>query len=388
MVIVGMLVLSAFAATPGVLTIWTSEAQAQILTQLGNQFQSIYGVPVKVVQMNFGDIRSKFVTAASAGEGPDIIVGANDWIGEFVADGLLTPVNFLSKEDENEFVPVALQGFSYGGKLYGLPYAVEALALIYNKDYVSEPPKTAAELFKMAQEMTSGGFYGFVYDAASDPYFSAPFIFGFGGYVFGMGKDGTLNPKDVGLDTPGAVKGAEYISSYFKAGLMPQGIDYNGAMNLFKEGKSAMMINGPWSIPDIQKAGIDFGVAQIPNGKPFVGVQGFMISSKSPNQIQAMEFLANYINTKNVMFKIWQKDPRVPARYDVQKEAANTGADWVSGFAESVKNGTPMPNIPQMASVWNAWGNALSLITSLKQSPADALKTAVTQIQQAIAQSK
>lgn len=388
MVIVGMLVLSAFAATPGVLTIWTSEAQAQILTQLGNQFQSIYGVPVKVVQMNFGDIRSKFVTAASAGEGPDIIVGANDWIGEFVADGLLAPVAFLSKEAENEFVPVALQGFSYGGKLYGLPYAVEALALIYNKDYVSEPPKTADDLFKMAQEMTSGGFYGFAYNAVSDPYFSAPFIFGFGGYVFGMGKDGTLNPKDVGLDTPGAIKGAEYIRSYFKAGLMPQGIDYNGAMNLFKEGKSAMMINGPWSVPDIQKAGIDFGVAQIPNGKPFVGVQGFMISSKSPNQIQAMEFLANYINTKDVMFKIWQKDPRVPARYDVQKEAANTGAKWVNGFSESVKNGTPMPNIPQMASVWNAWGNALNLITSLKQSPADALKTAVAQIEQAIGQSK
>ncbi len=387
MLIVGMLVLTAFAATPGVLTIWTSEAQAQILTQLGNQFQSIYGVPVKVVQMNFGNIRSKFVTAASASEGPDIIVGANDWIGEFVADGLLTPITFLTSQEKKEFVPVSLQAFSYGGNLYSIPYGIDVLALIYNKDYVTDPPKTADELFKMAQEMTSGGFYGFAYDAASDPYFSAPFVFGFGGYVFGMGKNGTLNPKDVGLDTPGAIKGAEYIQSYFKAGLMPQGIDYNGAMNLFEEGKSAMMINGEWAVPDIQKAGIDFGVAPIPNGKPFVGVQGFMISSKSPNQIQAMEFLSNYINTKNIMYKIWQADPRVPARYDVQK-LAESHATWLAGFTKALKNTTPMPNIPQMASVWNAWGNALTLITSLKQSPAGALKTAVTQIEQAIAKSK
>ncbi len=387
LVILGLLAVGIFAAKPGVLTIWTSEAQAPILTQLGNQFQSIYGVPVKVVQMNFGDIRSKFVTAASAGEGPDIIVGANDWIGEFVSDGLLTPVTFLTSQGKKEFVPVSLQAFSYGGKLYAVPYGIDVLALIYNKDYVTKPPTTADELFEMAKEMTGGGFYGFEYDAASDPYFSAPFIQGFGGYVFGMGKGGVLNPNDIGLDNAGAIKGAQYIQKFFKEKLIPQGIDYNGAMNLFTSGKAAMIINGEWAIPDIQKAGINFGVAPIPNGKPFVGVQGFMISSKSPNQIQAMEFLSNYINTKDIMYKIWQADPRIPARYDVQK-LAEAHATWLAGFTEALKNTTPMPNIPQMASVWNAWANALTLITSLKQSPSQALHTAVIQIKQAISKSK
>jgi ABC-type glycerol-3-phosphate transport system substrate-binding protein len=75
--ILGLLTLSVFAATPGQLLIWADSTRAPILTQLGNEFQAVYGIPVKVVEMNFGVIRTKFVTAAAANEGPDIIVGAH-----------------------------------------------------------------------------------------------------------------------------------------------------------------------------------------------------------------------------------------------------------------------------------------------------------------------
>jgi len=39
-----------------------------------------------------------------------------------------------------------------------------------------------------------------------------------------------------------------------------------------------------------------------------------------------------------------------------------------------------MPAIPEMASVWTAWSNALELIWSGKQTPQQALDEAVAQI--------
>ncbi|BBJ29022.1 sugar ABC transporter substrate-binding protein [Athalassotoga saccharophila] len=385
LIIASLAVMSVFAATPGQLLIWADSTRAPILTQLGNEFQSVYGIPVKVVEMNFGDIRTKFVTAAAAGEGPDIIVGANDWVGELAADGLLSPITFLSSDQINQFAPSSLQAFSYGGKLYGLPYGIDVLALFYNKDYVTNPPTTPDQLFTMAQQMTSGGFYGLAYPVYGNPYFSAPFIQGFGGYVFGTNPNGSLNPNDIGLANAGAVKGLDYIVSLFKAGIIPQGEDYNTAVNLFTSGKAAMMINGEWAVPQVQQAGINFGVAPIPGGEPFVGVQGFMINSKSPNQIQAIEFLSDYVNTTDTMYKIWQADPRIPARYDVAAKAEKV-APWLKGFVDALSNTTPMPNIPQMASVWNAWTNAINLAVDGKESSQAALTTAVEQIKQAIAQ--
>jgi len=95
-VLVSALFVSLFAAEMGKLTIWCSEAQVSILQKLGDEFESLYGIPVNVQQVTFGDIRSKFLTAAPAGEGPDIIVGAHDWVGELAANGLLLPLDYFT----------------------------------------------------------------------------------------------------------------------------------------------------------------------------------------------------------------------------------------------------------------------------------------------------
>jgi maltose/maltodextrin transport system substrate-binding protein len=42
--------------------------------------------------------------------------------------------------------------------------------------------------------------------------------------------------------------------------------------------------------------------------------------------------------------------------------------------------GTPMPNVPEMAPVWSAMGDALSIIINGQASVEDALKEAVEKI--------
>lgn len=374
-----------FSAEAGKLTVWCSEKQVEILQELGNDFESMYGIPVEVQEMAFDQIKTKFLQAAPVGEGPDIIVTAHDQIGELVVSGLLLPMDFLTLSDRKEFTDTAINAFEYNGKLYGLPYGVEAIALFYNKDYLEEAPETFEELADIAAEYTDDEFRGFVYDAPNF-YFTAPLLFANGGYVFKQ-TEGGLDPTDIGLNNEGAVKGAEFLKGLYDMGVMKPGDNSQIADGLFKDGMAMAIINGPWAIEGYKQAGIDYGIAPIPSidgneCRPFTGVQGFLINSQSPNSLFAIDFLANFINTTDVMYRLFQADPRPPARLDVA-EMAKDNAD-VYAFFESALTGIPMPNIPAMAAVWGAMGDALNQIVNDELEPKDALDQAVAKIEAAL----
>ncbi|ACK41997.1 MULTISPECIES: maltose/maltodextrin ABC transporter substrate-binding protein MalE [Dictyoglomus] len=373
------------AAVPGKITIWTSEAQVKGLREFVKNFSTKYGIPVEVSEVSFSDIKPKFITSAPTGEGPDIIVGAHDWIGELAVNGLLLPIDFLPKSILDQFTPVTLQAMSYGGKLYGIPYSMEAVALIYNKNLVPNPPTTYESLVRTAKNLTKGGIYGFLYDY-NNFYFSFPFFSALGGYVFKETPNG-LDPLDIGLANEGAIKGVEKLVNLFKEGILKQGVDYQTTTSLFSEGKLGMMINGPWEIDNIKKANINYGVAKLPkiDGKPmrpFVGVQGFMINSRSPNIAILKTFALEVLATKELELKLFETDPRILARKDAYK-VVSSNPD-IKAFGASAADGIPMPNIPEMGPVWSYMGDTLTLITSGKKAPDVALKEAVAQIKDAI----
>ncbi len=377
------LFLVANASQAGKLIIWADETRAPILQQVAKSFEAAYGVPVEVQEIGFGDIRGKLATTAPKGEGPDIIIGAHDWLGEFIQNGLIEPI-VLPKDVIKEFDPVAIDAFSWGGKLYGLPYATECVALIYNKKLVPQVPATFEDLLATAKKLTDqeAGKYGFLIQEP-DPYHTFALFSAGGGYIFGKNPDGTLNPCDIGLDNAGAIAGAKLLDQMVKDGIEVAGADYNTVTGLFNDGKLAMMIGGPWTLPGIQKAGIDYGVAPIPpiNGhtpKVFVGVQGFMISAFSKNRVLANTFVKDFLINKDVMLDLYKQGQRPPA-YLPALNAVKDNPD-IQGFAASAANGVPMPKIPQMASVWGAWSDALSLIVNQKQDPATAMHNAVAQI--------
>ena len=83
-----------------------------------------------------------------------------------------------------------------------------------------------------------------------------------------------------------------------------------------------MIVTGPWAIAEIREANVNYGFTKIPliDGKaprPFVGVQGFMISSFSKNKMLAKAFLNEYIATEATMKALFDKDPRPAAHLAV-----------------------------------------------------------------------
>ncbi|MDT8305819.1 MAG: maltose/maltodextrin ABC transporter substrate-binding protein MalE [Anaerolineae bacterium] len=374
------------ASEEGTLTIWVDGGRVEIMQSLGEQFEAEYGVGVAVQELGFGDVRDQLKIAGPAGEGPDIIIGAHDWLGELVSNGLLTPLD-LGDKAEN-FDPVALQAFTYEGELYGLPYNTEAVALYYNRDLVPEPPQTWEELKEIARALQEeeGLEQGYVLQQG-DPYHTYPIFTGFGGYVFGRDDEGNHDPTDLGLDSPGGIAAAEEIDSMVKEGLLRQDVDYGVMMNLFSSGESAMFITGPWALGDVRASGVNYAIAKIPmmeeTPRPFVGVQGFMVSNFGKNKLLAQTFLTEYVATDETMQALYEAVPNAPAWLPLREQIDDPD---IAMFAESAADGEPMPAIPQMSAVWEAWTDAIVLIFQQQQPAAEAIQDAAATIRETLAE--
>jgi maltose-binding protein MalE len=372
-------------AEEGTLTIWCDQTREPSVSAAGRAFTAAFGIPVRVQLMGFGDVRNNMNLAAPAGEGPDIIVGAHDWLGELYSNGLLAPIP-LDDDLAAQFDPVALQAFTYEGNLVGLPYAVEAVAMYYNTDLVETPPTTWEEAAALSLELVEAGLVEQGIGIPPDPYHTYPLLSAYGGYIFGRDAEGNYNPSDVGLDSEGMIAGARELDALVKAGVFRDGISYDRLRELFQSGQLAMWITGPWALADIRASGVPYAVAPIPAGtteaRPFTGNQGFMLNAFSPNLQLAAAFLTEYIATEEVMMALFEADPRIPAFLPVRNMIED---EDILFFSTSAANGDPMPAIPQMSAVWSAWGNAVTLIYQQQGDPADIFAEAAAAVREQIA---
>ncbi|HSB02070.1 MAG TPA: extracellular solute-binding protein, partial [Anaerolineales bacterium] len=294
-------------APEATLKIWADDTRTPILLKLADDFRAKYNVQLVVEDLGkVQDIRTPMITAAPAGEGPDIFVGVHDWLGAMVESGLVAPIDLQDKKDA--FVPLALDAFTYtDGKLYGVPYATENLGFFYNTDLVKEPPKTWDEVLAMGRTLKAEGKVQYAIAIAGDPgYNSLPMQTAFGGYVFGQ-KDGKWNPDDVGLDSEGMIKSVTWMKGAVDEGLMPNTTDYETGHQLFETGKIPFLMAGPWALDRIRASKVPYAVTKFPdNGAPFLGVQGFMINAFSENILLAQTFLTEYVATDDFMQQIYE----------------------------------------------------------------------------------
>ncbi len=366
-----------------VLVIWSDEARAPILESLGQQFTEEYGVVIEVQQMGFGDVRDQLKIAAPAGEGPDILVGAHDWLGELTVNGLLAPMDLGDNADS--FLPAAVDAFVYDGQLYGMPYVTENVAFIRNPELVPDAPQTWSEVAEIAAALEESGAVkqGFIRQDG-DPYHFYPILTAFGGYIFNVNENG-YDPSDVGIDGEGGLAAGTWLETMVSEGHVVADVDYEIMHTMFEQGDAAMMITGPWALDRIRESGIPYAISDIPSetatGRPFLGVQGFMISAFSENQLLAETFLNEYVATEETMTAIFEADPRASAYLPVREAIDDPD---IAAFGKAGEVGMAMPAIPEMSAVWTAFGDAIILVMQGQQSGADAFTNAAAQIRSAI----
>jgi maltose/maltodextrin transport system substrate-binding protein len=369
------------AAEPGKLLVWINGDKGfNGLQKVGDAFAQKNGVQVTVEHPE--DAPGKFQQAAAAGKGPDIWCWPHDRIGEWIQGGLIVPVT-PTKKVKDAIDEKAWSAFTVDGKLWGYPLSIEAIGLIYNKDLVKTPPKTFDDVIKLDKELSKQGKKAILWDY-NNTYFTWPLLAANGGYVFKKQANGNLDPAQVGVNSPGALKGAELLASLVQKGVMPKGANYSAMEAGFSKGEIAMMINGPWAWDNARKAKINFGVATIPAvgkepGRPFLGVLGCMITQPSPNKDVAKEFLENSVLTLDGLTTI-DKDVSLgtPANKEFFKQKSEDPN--IKATMANAKLGEPMPNIPEMGKFWSAMASALENITNGAQNPKEALDGAAARM--------
>ena len=351
------------------------------LQRVGDAFEKATGVRVEVQHPEGAP--EKFQQAAGAGKGPDIFCWPHDRVGEWAKAGLIVPVR-PGKAIRDEIETSAWDAFRYRGKVWGYPIAIEANGLIYNKALVPKPPATFDELMALDAELSRQGKKAVLWDF-NKSFFTWPMLAGAGGFVFGKDKLGDYDPKQVGVNTAGAVKGAEMLKRLVSEKYMPKGARYAEMEAGFARGNVAMMVSGPWAWDNAKKSKIDFGVAPIPAvvpGQPsqsFVGVLGCMISSPSKLKDVAREFLENHL-LRPEQLKVVNADVPlgVPANKAFYAELSKDPA--IRATMENARTGRPVPNIPEVGRFWTAMDAALEAITNGLQSPQEALDGAAARM--------
>ncbi len=371
------------------ITVWTHFGDADLLwlQEEAATFEAAFGVPVSIVSVDLGEIKQRMLLAAPQGEAADLVVPIpHDQIGEMAVGGVLADMSqFATQAYLEDLSEQARLGFTFGGRLFGLPMYVEGPALVVNRALVAEVPTTLEAMLELAGELTTEDTFGFLYDIGNF-YFSYLFIRGEGGYVFGRDADGNLNPSDIGLANDGAVRGTELIKALrFEHGLIPEGVDYGVADGLFIDGALAMIYNGPWAIANYRDAGLDIEVMPLPptaDGKQysgFMGVQGILMNQFSPRKVDAANF-AKWVTRPDAQVRLAQLGGKIPASQGAAAQVADDPI--VAGFAAALADAEPMPNIPEMGNVWGPMGDALTVILGNPASDVRAvLENAVRQIQ-------
>ncbi len=359
---------------------WTAFEGAEL-----EEFRSLckaYRQPVEVLAVPFDQLKNKVLVATPAGQGPDLVVGPQDWLGVFSVAGLLQPLPAeVHQRLRSEVSPVALEGVSYDGKIYAYPILLEGLALLRNPKLAPRSPKNLDDLRDYAVELQKGGIKGFYFDLR-ELYFSWPFFSAYGAVVF---RDG-LEP---GLTGPEGQQACEYLRQLRKLDLIPLGAKNDFAKSMFLEGKLAMTLNGPWFLSDLRGRQLPYVIEPVPAGThpaaSFIGVTGLMLNRLSRRPAEALE-LVQYLGSRESVRRMSLASGRVPARKDSQADVALDpvkGKD-IEAFTRVVEQGVAMPNHPAANAVWEPMKQSLELI-SKGEVPADQeLRRADEQIRQKI----
>ncbi|MCL2316388.1 MAG: extracellular solute-binding protein [Actinomycetia bacterium] len=373
------------------LVIWADQNRTNALQAPLAAWAQTQGIKA-VVQTIADNLQGNFVTANQAKNGPDIVIGAQDWVGKLVQNNSIVPVQ-ISATGVSQ---TAIDAMKYGGQTYGAPYAIETLGLFANKTLTANTAPATIEDMVAAAKAGVGGKVAenplcLQVGQKGDAYHMQPLFTSGGGYIFGTNADGTYNTKDVGVGTAGGIAAATKISELAKAGVLKNSIDGNNSIQLFAQGKCAYLVSGPWALGTMKDATMDManvvlgpipGFAGMGTAKPPLGVQGFFVASNAKNATAAQQFLTDLLKDTTITKAMNDKDSRVPAQQALADQL-KTSDPMLMQFLDIAKNAQAMPNVPAMDAVWTPLGEAQAAVVG-GADPASTMTAAAQQIATAV----
>ena len=338
---------------------------------------------VKVVRTHYAveDLHTQFQSASIAGSPPDLLLTASDKAGLFVSSGLIMPLS--GQFDFSQYVDNAVDAVIQDGKTWGVPNNYgNQLMLYYNTDYIKTPPKTTNDLIKICEEIIKKKSKNnptknmtCLEMNQGEPFWLVPILTSFGGWP--------IEGHNPNLDTDAMVKSLDFIKNLKKKNYVSQECDYNCMDSMYKEGNTAMIFNGDWTIGayiDSMKGKMKITTLPINSEtgirmRPMVSGKYFFVSSfVKPDQLEYVKKLINMMNSAENQNRMMNELKKLPALKSVFDSGQIRRDPFFSVMAKQIEYGEAMPSVVEMRAVWDIVRQYQGLVLSDKMDSATAAK--------------
>jgi len=270
---------------------------------------------------------------------------------------------------------LAIKSVEYHEQIIGIPYSINGVILLRNKDIIQQPSDSFEGLISEANQATAGEQIG--------AYLDRSFFFG-GGHLESIG--GKLMDEN-GLPAFNDEKGIEWVNlllSFDQAG--PTDFLTNTDIDLFRNGKVGWIIEGSWSLQELyEHLGskiLDVDIWPSYNSGSLSGYvrseNAYMNARLTGNQkYTAWKFIEHMVSpiSQTVIAEVW----KIPASSSVDVSALTNGK-IITKVMKSMEIGTPFPPSPLFEIYSSILDSELKQIYSGTTSPKEGLQSATENI--------
>jgi multiple sugar transport system substrate-binding protein len=268
---------SSLASTQPQITFYFGKDPTGVDRKLISQFEAKTGIKVKAIELPpASDVQAETIKRNLMLQQPADVVRLDiQWIAECAAAGWLQP---LEVEAEEKFLPGPIEGCTYKGKIYAIPFFTDFGLLYYREDlldkYGFEPPETWAELVNQCEVILDGEanpeLNGFVFQAKQYEGFTCcflEFLWSNGGRVYDdFGRVVINNEEGVGA--------LEFMEELIEKSIVPKeiiGMIEEDTRSVFQDERAIFMRNWPYAYALAQQPGSKIkgkvGIAPLPRGQ-------------------------------------------------------------------------------------------------------------------------
>ena len=325
-------------------------------------------VKIEVEALDEEAYKTKFKAYSMEGM-PDVVSiwGQPAFLDEVVDAGVLAELN-QSDYTDYKFVEGSLDGYTYDGKLYGLPRNTDVQCIFYNKkmfdDNNWEVPTTYDELIGLAKKINDKDIIPMAMDGGDGwpmAVYLSDVLYKLVGSDYSSVVSKAIENGD--FTDENIKKATELLKKAADANLFQKGYDsqdYGTAMNLFTNGQAAMFYMGSWEssmtgnpdVPEEVRENIRAFTMPVVDGGKGAATDiaawnggGYAVYANSKVKDEAIKFL-NFMYQPDKLSKYgWEKGVGMSAQ-DQSEYMTGNETELMKQIVEILNNSTNVSGTP------------------------------------------
>ncbi|MCG8362769.1 MAG: ABC transporter substrate-binding protein, partial [Pseudanabaenales cyanobacterium] len=292
------------------LTLWqgvSPPSNRQVFQSLVERFNQTHAnIQVESLYVGQPDQQiPKILTAVVGNAAPDLLWYVPALTGQLVELEAIQPLeDWLNQSPlKDQIDPALFATMTMEGHIWSIPFATNNAAIFYRPSLfeaagMTHVPETWEELRQAAKQLTQDtdgdgriDQQGIVLSLGKGEwtvFVWLPFVFSAGGHLYHENQTDLVNPGAIAALQLGAklVQDGSAILSSPERGY---------EIDNFLAGKAAMQVTGPWTLPQMERAGVDFDAFPFPvleTPAAVVGGENIFLCQTTPERTEAaLEFL-------------------------------------------------------------------------------------------------